>query len=330
MPAAPRTLPVVRIVSPALASANNGNAHTAARWRDFLAPVAICDVSLSWNGEPTDVLIALHARRSADSIARFRSEHADRPIALVLTGTDLYRDIEDDPRAQHSLECASAIVVLQDEGLLRLAEPDRAKARVIVQSASALVAKVPEAARAEFIAVGHLREEKDPLTLLRAMLTAGSDIRLAHVGAALDRSLGAEAERTMRACANYRWLGALTHAAARRHIARSRALVHPSRLEGGANVVIEAVRSRVPVLASCIDGNIGLLGRDYDGYFAAGDSVGLARLMRRFSADASFAAHLAAQCAAREPLFRPGAERAAVRALVFGLLATRVSSGLRE
>jgi glycosyltransferase involved in cell wall biosynthesis len=129
----------------------------------------------------------------------------------------------------------------------------------------------------------------------------------------------------MAACPAYRWLGAQSHAQARRTIAGARALVHPSRIEGGANVVIEAVRSRVPVLASRIDGNVGLLGADYAGYFALGDAAALAALMRRFLADAAFAAQLSAQCAARESLFRPAAERHAVRALVQGL-ATRTSA----
>ena len=91
-------------------------------------------------------------------------------------------------------------------------------------------------------------------------------------------------------------------------------------MEGGANVVIEAVRSGVPVLASAIDGNLGLLGAGYDGCFPTGDAVAFATLMRRFLDDAPFARHLAAQCAAREPLFRPAAERGAVRSLVLDLV----------
>ena len=162
--------------------------------------------------------------------------------------------------------------------------------------------------------------EKDPLTLMDAACTAGPGIVVTHIGAALDAALGAAAERTMAACPNYRWLGALPHGAARRRIATAAALVHPSRLEGGANVVIEAVRSGVPVLASRIDGNSGLLGADYDGYFPAGDSVALAALMRRFQAEPAFAARLRAQCAAREPLFRPAAERAAVKSLLADLV----------
>ena len=322
-------LPRVRIVSPALAAANNGNWHTAARWQRFLAPVARADIvgvdADASDDARIDVLIALHARRSAAVIARWRTRSAEAPIVLVLTGTDLYRDLEVDAGARHSLECASRIVVLQQAGLVRLDAASRAKAVVIVQSAPALRAK-RRPGDADFVAVGHLREEKDPATLLRAARLLAGDAgvpTIAHVGAPLDALLAEEARATMSACPSYRWLGALSHPTARRAIARARALVHCSRIEGGANVVIEAVRSGVPVLASRIDGNVGLLGVDYAGYFPVGDARALADSMRRFCADDSFVAMLRAQCAAREPLFRPAAERGAVRSLVAGLLAAR-------
>ena len=323
-------LPRVCIVSPALASANNGNWHTASRWQRFLAPEASVEIRGVADGETDgDLLIALHARRSAAPIARWRERRPDAPIVLVLTGTDLYRDLEVDAGARHSMQCASAIVLLQEAGLARLDDAGRARARVIVQSATALVvARRP--GDADFVAVGHLRDEKDPETLMGAarLLAAGASASpaIAHIGDALDASLADAARATMAACPAYRWLGAQPHAAARRAIARARALVHMSRMEGGANVVIEAVRSRVPVLASRIDGNVGLLGAAYDGYFPVGDAEALADLMRRFADDAAFAAHLRAQCAAREPLFRPAAERHAVRTLVADLVAPRSSA----
>ena len=321
------SLPRVRIVSPALAAANNGNWHTAARWQRFLAPVARVDV-VGIDDSPVedagiDVLVALHARRSAAAIARWRERRTDASLVVVLTGTDLYRDLDVDAGARHSLECASRIVVLQEAALARLDAASRAKAVVIVQSAPAL-----HAARsirdADFAVVGHLRDEKDPLTVLRAARLLAADPgapSIVHVGAALDARLGDEAQATMAACPGYRWVGGLGHAAARRTIARARALVHPSRMEGGANVVIEAVRSAVPVLASRIDGNVGLLGIGYDGYFPVGDAAALAALMRLFISDDAFAEQLRAQCALREPMFVPAVERRAVRALVAGLVA---------
>ena len=314
--------PRVCIVTPALADANNGNWRTALRWSRFLAGVARTEIALAWDGTPVDVLIALHARRSADSIARFRSAHPQAPIGLVMTGTDLYRDLQTDLSAQHSLECASHVVVLQDEGLNMLPAAARGKSRSIVQSASRLVRGDQAASHIGLVAVGHLRDEKDPLTLMAAarLLPADSPIRIHHIGAALDPALGAQALQTQQLCPHYRWLGGLPAVAARRWIARSRALVHMSRMEGGANVVIEALRSQVPVLASRIDGNVGLLGTDYAGYFPVGDAPALAALMQHFAADAAFAARLAAQCRAREPRFTPAAEAHAVRALLADML----------
>jgi putative glycosyltransferase (TIGR04348 family) len=327
MKVASSLLPRVTIVSPALAAANNGNWHTASRWQRFLAPLAAATVASAWSeSDSADLLIALHARRSAESVARWRELRPVAPLVLVLTGTDLYRDLDDDPSARHSLECASRIVVLQEAGLARLDAAARAKAIVIVQSAPRLSAQ-HTAADADFVAVGHMREEKDPVTLMRAARALASvDARetptIAHIGAALDSTLADAARATMRDCPAYRWLGPLSHTAARRAIARAQALVHTSRIEGGANVVVEAIRSGVPVLASAIDGNVGLLGADYDGCFPAGDAAALAALMRRFIADEAFALHLAAQCDGREPHFRPAAERIAVRALVLDLIAT--------
>ena len=317
--------PRVIIVSPALAAANNGNWHTAARWERFFASMAQVNVQLHWEGEPAQALIALHARRSAASIARFRAAHPQRPLALVLTGTDVYRDIDTDPAAQHSLQCASHLVVLQDEALQRLDGIGRGKARVIVQSASRLVRRDKVERSFDFVAVGHLRDEKDPLTLIRAAqrLPTGGALRVVHIGAPLDSALGDEARRVMQDCPHYRWLGGLNRPTARRWMARSRALVHMSRMEGGANVVIEAVRSQVPVLASRIDGNVGLLGRDYDGYFPVGDAAALAELMLRFAADTAFADHLRSQCALQEPRFQPSAEARAVRRLLSDMLTIR-------
>jgi len=320
--------PRLTLVTPALASANNGNWHTAARWQRFLSALAQVDVVQAWAGEPADALIALHARRSAESIARFHDAHPDRPLAVVITGTDLYKDLaEGNGDALHSLECASHVVVLQDEALHRLPDAARAKARVIVQSAPRLVRSDKPAGATCFAAVGHLRDVKDPLTLMAAAraLPAASPIRIVHIGQPLDAELGRAAERTMAECPRYRWLGGQPAAAARRWIARSHALVHMSRMEGGANVVIEAVRSDVPVLASRIDGNVGLLGRGYDGYFEPGDAAGLAALMQRFAADGPFAARLAAQCAERSPRFAPAAESAHVQALL-----TDMRPGLRS
>jgi glycosyltransferase involved in cell wall biosynthesis len=95
-------------------------------------------------------------------------------------------------------------------------------------------------------------------------------------------------------------------------------LVHASRMEGGAHVVMEAICSGTPVLASRIDGNVGMLGADYPGYFEHGDAQGLANLLLNFP---RIRGDLQAHCAARAPLFTPEAEQASLIQLVKELLA---------
>ena len=314
--------PRVCIVSPARPSDNNGNWHTAARWQAFLAPAAHVEVQQRWLEGDADVLIALHARRSADSIARFRAAHARRPIVLVLTGTDVYRDIATDASARRSLSLASHLVCLQAKAPSQLDDAARAKVRVILQSAPTMRRLAPAADVVSFLAVGHLRPEKDPLTLMRAAqrLPASTRIRVTHVGAELDPSLGAAALQAMHACGQYRWVGALGHDEVRQAIAAAHALVHTSRIEGGANVLVEAICSGVPVLASDIDGNVGLLGDDYQGYFPVGNDTALAELMQRFASDASLACRLTEQCAALAPRFATEVEARAVKQLLLDCL----------
>jgi putative glycosyltransferase (TIGR04348 family) len=300
-----------------VASNNNGNWRTAARWQRLLSRCGPVRIQQRWDGEPASAIIALNGRRLAEPIARFREARPDAPLAVVLTGTDLYAPGGPDPAVRHSLQCASHIVVLQAQALQRLDAEQRAKARVILQSAPRLHRNDRSRRSFDFVAVGHLRDEKDPLTLMAAarLLNGDAGLRIVHIGAALDPILGDAARRTLQDCPPYRWLAGLPAPATRCWIARARALVHMSRLEGGAHVVIEALRSGVPVLASAIDGNIGLLGDDYAGYFPVGDTAALAALMRRFRAEPVFAARLQAQCALREPLFEPAAEAAALSAL---------------
>ncbi len=319
------------IVTPALADANNGNWQTAWRWQRFLSPLYPTRLVKTWPDERAaddSLMIALHARRSADSIAAWHAQHGDDGLAVVLTGTDLYRDIQTDAAAQRSLTLARALVVLQECAPQSLPVDLRAKARVIFQSTTTrqTLPKSPRHLRA--VMVGHLREEKSPETLFAAvrLLASHRDIHIDHIGEPLDPTLGAAARATMACAPNYRWLGGLPHAEVRRRIQRAHVLIHASRMEGGAHVVMEAVASGTPVLASSIEGNIGMLGADYAGYFPCGDATALAALMlrcnenQRESNGAGLLDQLATQCQQRAPLFEPASERNALRRLVNELL----------
>jgi putative glycosyltransferase (TIGR04348 family) len=303
--------PSLVIVTPALAAANNGNWQTARRWAQMLAADYRVRVAAEWQHGDEQLMVALHARRSAASVMRWRSVHPHRPLVLVLTGTDLYRDIAVDSAAQNSLQLADRLVVLNELGLQRLPLGLRAKGVVCLQSTPARqrLDKTPRHLRA--LMVGHLREEKSPQTYFEAAvrLAGRSDILLDHVGAGLDEALAAEARALAQQQPRYRWLGALPHAATRRRIQAAHVLVHASRMEGGAHVVTEAITSGTPVLASRIDGNVGLLGADYGGYFPWGDAQALAALLQRCRDDAAMLPALRAQCALRAARFEPRLER---------------------
>jgi putative glycosyltransferase (TIGR04348 family) len=320
------------IVTPALADANNGNWQTARRWRQMLRPAYRVRLTAVWpdsGAADADLMIALHARRSAPSIAAWRAARARQPLLLVLTGTDLYRDIAADADAQRSLHLADRLVVLNDLGARSLPVHLQPKARVLLQSCPARQLLPKPQGHLRAVMVGHLRAEKDPLTFLHAAqrLAHRPDIRLDHIGRALDAALGLQAAALAAAQPGYRWLGGLPHGATRRRIQQAHLLVHPSRIEGGAHVVIEALRSGTPVLASAIDGNLGLLGADWPGLFAPGDDAALAALLQRCRDDPAMLPALCARAAALAPRFAPAAESATLHTLVADLLAAHAPSG---
>jgi putative glycosyltransferase (TIGR04348 family) len=220
--------------------------------------------------------------------------------------------------AEESLVLADRLVVLQDEGLRALPKAQRTKARVIHQSARLLKPFAKPQDRLNCMMVGHLRDVKDPLTALNAWayLPAGAPIRLIHVGAELDSGLGAAARAFERLDRRYRWLGARPHAWTRQAIRKAHLLLVPSLMEGGANVIVEAVRAGTAVLASRVPGNVGMLGRAYPGYFPVGDDQALARLVRRCADEPAFLRQLESACRARRPLFDPRRERAALLSLM--------------
>lgn len=315
------------IVSPALAAANNGNWQTAWRWQRMLSCRYRTQIVDAWRGEPCDAMIALHARRSAASIAAWAAQPRRKPLAVVLTGTDLYHDIAHDADAQRSLQLADRLVVLQELGPRALPAPLRPKARVIFQSCGERAPPPKTARHLRALMVGHLRDEKQPQLLyaLARRLRERRDIFIDHIGAPLDAVLAREAKRTMRECPNYRWLGERPHGQTRERIQRAHVLLHLSRIEGGAHAVMEAVRSATPVIATDIDGNVGMLGASYAGYVPVGGIEIAAKLLieaRVSQADVGggLLARLRAQCEARAALFAPAAEKAALLALAAELM----------
>ena len=312
----------IALVTPAGPTRRTGNRISGNRWARILRASGHRVIALDrYERERCDLLIALHARRSHDSIRRFRDLHPDRPIVVVLTGTDLYRDIHVDADSQESLRLATRLVVLQRKGLDELSPELHDKTCVIYQSAPARPGR-PGDRRRQFTvtAVGHMRPEKDPFRTAMAVrsLPRTSRIQVVHIGAAFGDNFLRRAEREAERNPRYRWLGDLPHWKTRQLLANSHLTSITSRMEGSSNVLCEALASGVPVAASRISGLMGTLGDDYPGYFDLGDTAGLKRLLIRAENDPPFYASLAWHCAEVAPLVSPEREISAWQQLVHG------------
>jgi glycosyltransferase involved in cell wall biosynthesis len=176
----------IAIVTPAGAGTRNGNRHTALRWAAFLRRAGHrVSVAVAWDGSTCDLLLALHARRSHASVAAYRAAFPRGPLAVALTGTDLYRDLPGSAGARRSLELADRLIVLQDEGPRRLVPQMRRKTRVVYQSAAPSARRKLPADVFRVAVIGHLREEKDPFRAAAALarLPQDASIEVVHVGA---------------------------------------------------------------------------------------------------------------------------------------------------
>ncbi|MBI4473271.1 MAG: TIGR04348 family glycosyltransferase [Acidobacteria bacterium] len=317
----------ILIVTPAVTT-TVGNNITAQRWAGVLRALGHqVTITTEWTGEDCDVLIALHARRSLASVEQFRAAQPDRPLIVALTGTDLYRDLHSEPSTHRSLQLATRIVGLQTCAGDEVNKADRSKLRVIYQSAVPPTRLQPRAEDSfEVCVLSHLREVKDPLRAAWAarQLPAESRVRILHAGRALEPRWEALALEEERINPRYRWLRELPHVAARQLLARSRLLVLSSEVEGGANVIAEAVVCGVPVLCSEIGGNIGMLGPDYAGYFPLNDTGRLRALLDRAEIDSEFMQSLRRSIDRLREVFSPDQEKQAWARLLEEIIGSRV------
>ena len=279
-------------------------------------------VVTDYNGEPIDLLIALHAWRSAAAIERYKTLYPRGPLVVALGGTDVNTNLKTDPEVTlKSMQVADVLVCLHDLIVFELPLELRSKLRVIYQSADSLKQKLkPRSRTFDVCVIGNLREEKDPFRTAMAanLLPTDSKIRVIHLGKANSPDWQIRAQQQMESSPRYNWQGEVPKWRVRQELARTRLMVISSNQEGGANVVSEALVAGVPILASRISGNIGLLGEDYPGYFPVGDERALADLLYRVETDVDFLQALEQACLQLAPLFMPKYEAEAWKKVMDG------------
>ncbi len=297
---------------------------TALRWQGFLEELGYSvEVTESWSGGDADVLIALHAYRSHQSIVQFKKKYPSRPIVLILTGTDLYRDIQNHSEVVQSMEMADRLIVLQSSALDSITPSLRYKVQVIYQSVEI---DLPDpVAKEDFLVsvIGHLREEKDPFCVARSLplLPSDSKITVRHLGQAMNSQMGDLARNFNATLNRYQWIGEVSHADTLRMLSQSRLMVISSLMEGGAHVVSEAIALGIPVIASDIPGNRGLLGESYPAYYPVGEECALANLLYRSETIPTFYASLQKHIDLRRELIKPAREKQSIQEIVGALTA---------
>jgi len=304
----------IGIITPAAAKSLNGNRATAIRWANFLRQLGHkVTINVDWDGTAYDLMVALHAWRSADSISAFKKQYPNLPLVLAMTGTDLYRFIKSHPEPTlASIESADRLVTLHRLATRVLPKSSHHKVHVIHQSAIPLSGSVKRSRRYFDICVaGHLREEKDSMRVAYAVrdLPESSRIRVLHFGKAHNDEWASYATEEMKINPRYRWMGEVAHWKVRRAFGSCHLMVLPSVMEGGANVISEATVAGLPVIASDIDGSIGLLGENYAGYFPVQDTDTLRELLLKAEAEPTFVKRLEQQCKQCAVMFTREAEK---------------------
>jgi len=311
----------VSLVTPAARGSRSGNRVTAVRWARILRDLGHrVRVSEAFDGAGADVLVAVHAYRSAASVTEFRQRFPQRPVVVLLAGTDVYRFQHSHPvETVACMQAADRLVGLHDRVARDVPAGLAGRVRVIHQSAAPLPGpRRPSLRHVDVCVVGHLREEKDPMraALAARRLPAASRVRIVHLGRAHDARHAQAAREEMASNPRYLWRGEVGRGEVRRAFAHCHAMVISSRMEGGANVVSEAVVADLPVLASHVPGNVGLLGGRHPAYYPVGDERALAALLARVEGEPAFPERVRESQARRAPLFDPRRERAAWEALL--------------
>jgi len=307
----------IKLITPSSTDLINGNHITALRLERILTNLGNqVTTSKEYNDEAVDLMIALHAWRSFKSIKRFRELYPNHPLVIMLTGTDLYQHIKFSEEACQSLHWATRLVVLQKQGLQELAPSLREKTKVIYQSVtpqSQQISYLEDFSKDNFniLVIANLRPEKDPLrtALATKNLPSSSKIQVFHIGVPLSQEYLERIKLAEQENSRYHFLGPFSYEKTQQAIASANLVCISSRLEGGSNVLCEALAIGTPVITTSIPSLVATLGENYPGYFSVADTETLKTLLIKAEIDPIFYQELKNNCAKVAHLVNPDREQ---------------------
>ena len=317
----------INLITPAKKHTKNGNRASIVRWAKFLRGYGHnTQINTEYDGSNCDIMIALHAWRSADAINLYKSKYPKGPLIVALGGTDVNTFLKTDPNVTLlAMEKADALVGLHDQIGEALPQHLTKKLHIIVQSAKPLKQRRnPSKRNFDICVIGHLRDEKDPLRTAMAvrLLNKSSKIRVFHLGKAHNEVWASAAKKEQIQNPRYHWLGEMSAAQVRREFIKTQLMVLSSNQEGGANVISEAIVAGVPIIASNIPGNTGLLGHNYPGLYPVRNEKALSILLQKAEINPDFLSQLRQACYKLKPRFTPEREGEAWAKVIENLSST--------
>ena len=305
----------INLITPAKKHTKNGNRTSIVRWAKILRNLGHnTQINTEYDGAACDIMIALHAWHSADAINLYKTKYPKGPLIVALGGTDVNTFLRTDPNVTLlSMEKADLLVCLHDQISEALPKHLIKKLHVIVQSATPLkMHRNPSKRNFDICVIGHLRDEKDPLRTAIAvrLLNKSSKIRVFHLGKAHNEAWAEAAKKEQTKNPRYHWMGEVTASQVHREFIKTQLMVLSSNQEGGANVISEAIVAGVPIIASIIPGNTGLLGHDYPGLYPVRSEKALAKLLQKAETSPEFLTQLYQACHKLKSRFTPEREAA--------------------
>ncbi|MGJ8672293.1 glycosyltransferase [Rubritalea sp.] len=289
-----------------------GNSITAKRIATLLTSVGHTAEAIHTDMPPSaDVMISLHATKTLTTSKRFKVCSPDSKLIIYLTGTDLYKELPaGNPEFFEALELADHLVVSQQASLNSV--PTKYLHKTSFVPASVLLPEeqtVSTPPSNSIILPAHLRPVKNPFLINKAIqLLPDLDMHAFTLGAALEPEMAQQAILWQQSDPRFKWLDNVPYPENLSWMRQADYTLNSSHCEGGSNAVSESIVLGTPVLASRIEGNIGLLEDDYLGYFETDNAQSLATLLRRTFTDTSFQKKLHAQTLALQQKFLPSKE----------------------